>query len=371
MNSKHLAHCFNQYDQLLSRYLSYWQFNPFACIQWPWQQSEQAIQGLVSADLANLPQPVCDIASGSIAPAPPPFWLTNGIQGRKLAQITGFIAQFDSQQPVLEWCAGKGHLGRLLSAERQLPVTSLEWQTSLCQQGQLLAQRLQLPQQFQHCDVMALPVASLPSHHSIIALHACGDLHRRLLEQFTQTAAAELFVAPCCYHLQADSHYQPMSVMARQSSLRLAKSDLKLAVQDFVTAGQRTARLRATEQLWRLVFQLYRAEVSGDANYQPLPALSKQMFSTDVMQFISWACQLHNIPEPTAALIEYFVPLAHKRLQLVHSLDQVRQLFRRPLELWLLLDRALFLQQQGYQVRLQQFCRYQDSPRNTMIIAKS
>ncbi|GAM69239.1 SAM-dependent methyltransferases [Vibrio sp. JCM 19236] len=40
----------------------------------------------------------------------------------------------------------------------------------------------------------------------------------------------------------------------------------------------------------------------------------------------------------------------------MERLGLVQQLFQRPLELWLVLDKALYLQEQGYQVELSQFC---------------
>jgi hypothetical protein len=369
MTNKLLSHCFRQYDQFLLEHSSFWQFSSFTCSEWPWEQAA-SLQQQINQALAQLPRPVIPLPLNTHTVSTLPFWLTNAISGRKLAQINGFIQQFDSQQPVLEWCAGKGHLGRLLSFDRQLAVRSIEWQQTLCEQGQQLAQRYQLAQQFQHSDVMQLDATSLPADHTMIALHACGDLHRRLLERFTEVRGNELFLAPCCYHLQAANCYQPMSALARQSALQLAKVDLKLAVQELVTGGQRVERLRTTEQLWRIIFQLYRSEVSGDASYQPLPSVAKQLFTNDIAQFMAWACQQQGLIEPSRAELIRLQPLAQQRLQLVYRIDQIRHLFRRPLELWLLLDRALFLEQHGYQVELREFCQYQDSPRNTLIIAK-
>ncbi|MNY82370.1 hypothetical protein D3C86_2244270 [compost metagenome] len=48
----------------------------------------------------------------------------------------------------------------------------------------------------------------------------------------------------------------------------------------------------------------------------------------------------------------------------------MRGLFRRPLEVWLLLDRALYLQEQGYAVRLGTFCDYRLTPRNLLLLAE-
>jgi len=62
--------------------------------------------------------------------------------------------------------------------------------------------------------------------------------------------------------------------------------------------------------------------------------------------------------------------LRNPHLAEVRNLELLRNLFRRPLELWLLLDRALYLQEQGYHVKLGTFCDYQLSPRNLLLLAE-
>ncbi|MNT60344.1 hypothetical protein D3C72_1979200 [compost metagenome] len=54
----------------------------------------------------------------------------------------------------------------------------------------------------------------------------------------------------------------------------------------------------------------------------------------------------------------------------MRNLELVRGLFRRPLEVWLLLDRALYLEEQGYAVRLGTFCDYHLTPRNLLLLAE-
>ncbi|NQD91284.1 SAM-dependent methyltransferase, partial [Pseudomonas sp. CrR25] len=58
------------------------------------------------------------------------------------------------------------------------------------------------------------------------------------------------------------------------------------------------------------------------------------------------------------------------RLAQVRNLELLRALFRRPLELWLLLDRALYLQEQGFAVRLGSFCPSHLTPRNVLLLAE-
>ena len=59
-----------------------------------------------------------------------------------------------------------------------------------------------------------------------------------------------------------------------------------------------------------------------------------------------------------------------QRLPIVARMELVRHLFRRPLELWLVLDRALYLQEQGYRVQIGEFCDKPLTPRNILIHAE-
>ena len=54
----------------------------------------------------------------------------------------------------------------------------------------------------------------------------------------------------------------------------------------------------------------------------------------------------------------------------VRNLELVRGLFRRPLEIWLLLDRALYMQEAGYRVEIGLFCPAALTPRNILLIAE-
>lgn len=301
----------------------------------------------------------------------PPFWLSTDIAGRKWQQILLFAeATGQSRLPVLEWCAGKGHLGRLLAQQFDCTVSSVEWQTSLCEQGTAAANKLDLPQQFVCRDVLSQPVGDLfAAKQQVVALHACGDLHRRLLVQAAAAQSQQVHLLPCCYHLQQDAAYQPMSTAASASSLRLDKSDLKLAVQGQVTGGERVRRLRQTEMLWRRAYQLWRAELTGDQRYQPLASVAKHWFSGEFRAFAEFAAAQHGLELPPAQDGLCYVKQAEPLLLTQRRMELVQHLFRRPLELWLVLDRALYLGEQGYQVQIQQLCECALTPRNLLISA--
>lgn len=387
-----LSQQFEQLTAVLQQYRQYWQLLPFACDTLPWadQQLQQCLLALDEQQLKQidnsselqqqvfapffpalyaLPQLTVPTAEQPLSPLP--FWLENGIGGRKLQQIDAVCQHWPEQAlPVVEWCAGKGHLGRILAHRFTAPVTSIEWQAALCRQGEDLAGKYKLAQQFICADVLNDSLQHLlQPQQQLVALHACGQLHISMLEQAVQAGCQQLLLVPCCYHLIPQPCYQPMSAIGITQDLDLAKDDLKLIVQGQVTAGGRIEKLRGTEVLWRLAYDELRADLSSQRVYRPLASVSKHWFSADFAGFAHWAAAQHQLTLPANTDWTRYLQRGARRLQLVQRIELVRHLFRRPLELWLMLDKALYLQQHGYEVRLTELCDYHITPRNLLLSA--
>jgi len=73
---------------------------------------------------------------------------------------------------------------------------------------------------------------------------------------------------------------------------------------------------------------------------------------------------------PAAIDFDAWERLGQRRFAEVTALDLPRQRFRRLLELWLVLDRALFLQEAGYAASIGTFCARDVSPRNLLLQAR-
>lgn len=381
---------FFELDNLLQQYSSLWQFQPMQA-DWPveldpaltkllqsfsledcaridtspalQQQYFSAYFPQLFAVLPSLPQECAEPAQAL------PFWLSTDISGRKWQQITRLAASVGQPgRPVLEWCAGKGHLGKVMSFLYQAPVTSLEWQQSLCDAGQQRAAQLGLAQQFVCVDVLKQPVTPyLQSQQQLLALHACGDLHRVAAREAVAAGCQALALVPCCYHLQQATLYQPLSGVGQQSPLQLTKADLRLAVQQSCTGGERVARLSQTEMLWRQLWRVWRRQQG--LGYQPLRSVGKHWFSGDLTDFLAFAGAEHQLAPPDVGRVPVLLQQAEQALLQQRQLELVQHLFRRPLELWLVADLALYLQQQGYQVQLSELCAASLTPRNLLLQA--
>lgn len=333
------------------------------------------------AELNGLTELSKMLPAGTTADTALPEAWGEGIGARKWQQLQAFAACLPGTQtnnlpsndtPLVEWCAGKGHLARTLARRDGRSVEALEWQQSLCESGQALAEREGLAVRFHQRDVLNDDVKPwLTPGTRAVALHACGDLHGRLLEQAAKSGTA-ITLAPCCYHRTEAEVYRPFSRQARSSLSEgaiLTRDDLAMAVQETVTAPSGARRHRERANAWRLGFDLLQREARGENRYLPVPSLAYGKLPADFAGFCRWAAELKGVILPERIDWATFEAAGWQRLAEVTRLELVRHLFRRPLEVWLALDRVCFLEESGYAVTLGTFCQRELTPRNLLIEA--
>lgn len=388
---------FQALDSFLLQHQALWRPRPFHHLQLPWESElpelstwlrsrslEQAEASDNSPFALSAPAPFPDLARQaqalsqlgeipSLDSPPRAHALSVDVPGRKLAQIQAFASHLQfRQRPAhwLDWCSGKGHLGRWLTQDDQY-LTCLEYDPALIESGSALSKRLGLAAAHLQQDVLADDCDErLTKEHTPVALHACGDLHVRLLQLASRNGCPQLAVAPCCYNRIAGMHYQPLSAAAQGSGLQLSRDDLGLPLSETVTAGARVRRQRNQSMAWRLAFDLLQRQLRGIDDYLPTPSLPSDWFSKPFASFCHDLAELRDVPSPGEQDWHALEARGWQRLAEVRNLELLRNLFRRPLELWLLLDRALYLQEQGYKVKLGTFCDYQLSPRNLLLLAE-
>ncbi|MGC8120359.1 methyltransferase [Marinobacter sp. VGCF2001] len=291
--------------------------------------------------------------------------------GRKRLQAGAFAAAVvPLRYPVLDWCCGKGHLGRTLVGQGAEQVTGFEWNGELVADGNRLASHYGDPVHLMPQDVMVDGLELPPQHHGV-ALHACGDLHRRLMKAGAQSRLPRLSLSPCCYHLTADDRY---TLLARATldhgpALVVHRNDLRLAVQETVTAPERVRAQTQRVSIWRLAFDTLQRALTGNQGYLPVPSHPARLNNGCFEDFARWAAGKKGLALPSGLDWQAWQARGEERYRQVRRHELLRHLFRRPLELWLVLDYAVFLEEQGYRVRLGTFCGRQLTPRNLMLDA--
>jgi hypothetical protein len=383
---------FRALDAFLSTHEGLWRPKPFTdrVLQWEsaypalgqWLRArslEQAEAVHNSLELPDAPAPFAALfqeatalsAVGQLSTAPLPparHRLDVDVPGRKWQQIEAFASKLHFASAVtgwVDWCGGKGHLGRRLLCDGQR-LTCLEYDEALVTSGQALSAHHGLNVTHPLQDVMAADLA-LSSSDTPVALHACGDLHVRLMHKAADAGCQHLAIAPCCYNRTIGDHRH---LCSEPSALTLTLDDLGLPMAATVTAGARVRKQRDTSMARRLAFDLLQRRQRGVDEYLPCPSLPAAWLHKPFAEYCMDLAEIQGVPLGDFKDWIALEALGWQRLAEVRNLELVRGLFRRPLELWLVLDRALYLQERQYDVQVGLFCTPDLTPRNLMILAE-
>ncbi|MFJ4142022.1 methyltransferase [Pseudomonas sp. NPDC089734] len=397
LQDEHLRSRFRALDSFLFAHQSLWRPRPFTQQHLPWEAQYATLaqwlrqRTLAQAEAAhNHPEQVdapypfpqlADEASALTQVGALPVYPLEAVAarqsvdvpGRKWQQIEAFASHLDFRHTAshwLDWCSGKGHLGRRLTQAGQ-QLTCLERDPALVEAGRKLSARQNIEAMHIEQDVMADDTwRHLKPEHTPVALHACGDLHVQLMHIASQTGCVQMAIAPCCYNRTRFDEYQALSREGQSSALKLSRDDLGLPLSETVTAGARVRRQRDTSMARRLGFDLLQRALRGVDEYLPTPSLPVSWLDKPYNEYCCELAELKNLPAPGQQDWSRLEATGWQRLAQVRNLELVRNLFRRPLELWLVLDRAMYVQEHGYSVSVGTFCDSQLTPRNLLVLAQ-
>lgn len=385
--------------QFLRDYSDLWRPLPFADLTLPWQAkhpdlaawldalTDQQLADPQRAWLQQGPEWLADLARELEAAAALP-WLAQGaenslgavamrrIPGRKVEQMAGFCATMlprlaGEAGEIVDWCAGKGHLGRTLVRQSSAALLALEIDPELVRMGQQECDHLGLRARFLCADVLDPATARhLQPDHWVVALHACGDLHAALLRAAADRRVRGVALAPCCYNLVENAEDRALSSLGRAAGLQLTAADLALVHREPVVVNGTDWARSQQDQAWRLGFDLLQRAVTGSAGYRPMPSFPRPWLRLPFSDFCRQFAALDNLDLPAELDLAPFEQRGWQRLAQVQRRELLRNLFRPALEAWLVLDRAQVLVEAGYSVQVGQFCARTASPRNALIVGE-
>ena len=291
---------------------------------------------------------------------------------RKAAQIEAFLCALERLGPpagaAVDWCAGKGHLSRALAERFGLTVRALEKDPHLITAGERLAAGR--PITFEAADVLETPIAAKFGEH-LCALHACGGLHDAALQTFSGSPGGQLFLAPCCYALHRP-HGGPWHSWAKSGPpVQLDAHALRLAAADLATAPAGVRARRARELVLRQAFDLFQRESFKRDRYLPCPSMPAAIIDRGFEAFAAEAAAHHGLALPAELDGDRWMAAGAERAARVRRRNLLRLAFGRVLELRIVLDRALWLAEQGFAVSLTPFCDRALTPRNLLLSARA
>lgn len=293
-----------------------------------------------------------------------------GVKQRKSQQISAFYRYMktNDNQHIHDWCCGKGHLGRHITSKLSALRTGYEIDPVLIQDATRLDQASGQRASYQQADALSLPL-KLEAIDHFVALHACGGLHRALIDQFLAQKTGSLSLSPCCYHKLLDQPYRAFSNIGKSAAFDLNEDLLKFATRERVTGSVTEERHREVLRSYRLGFDSWVRDSLGRTQYTAVPSTPYSTANSSFREFCKWAAN-QRVPE----LKEKDVPDKYRAIgaaRLKNEVDFERKIAPlRPLvEAWLVFDMAVALEEQGFDTSVIKFCKTSVSPRNFLIRA--
>lgn len=313
----------------------------------------------------------------SFAPAAPSRPPRKGETPRKRAQIDAFarlVLPLTSRATrVVDVGSGHGHLTREIAAQAALPVVGLERDATLAGRARELSSGASpaLPT-FEVTDVLrdGLP---LTAGDLVIGLHACGELGDALAAAVARAGASLAFVGCCLQKRRATSRH-PLCVPAPEltAALDLPRALLglsNLAARDEGVEATRAENLAGRER--RLALNWLLAGGPGRLRLgAEIDGLNRRAAHDELPVLVGRAFALRGWPAPSPEAIDEAARWARTAHARARRLSLPRAMLARVLEVYVLLDRALHLEEHGLSVRVGTLFPASVSARNLALVAQ-
>lgn len=287
---------------------------------------------------------------------------------RKRVQVAALLAaceaHFSSAARVVEVGTGRGHVARSLAARFGVPVVGIDSNPALVHRAR------ELP----GGDDVLFSVADgeqpldLAAGDLVVGLHACGALGDALVRQAAR-GGAELLLVSCCLQKVAASARQPLSSMARQGQLVIPRAALGLTnLAPFAAIGHADAVMRG--RLARHALRLLLAErgaavaPGGEAR-----GIHRRKFRRGLAAVADEALARRGLAPAEPDEIARCTREGAAQFACMRRLSLPRAMLGRVVELAVVLDRATYLEEQGYRSEVRPLFPRASSPRNLAIFA--
>ncbi len=273
---------------------------------------------------------------------------------------------------------GQGHLAQTLAHHFDLPVLSLDMDSELQRIGEHW-QVIKWSESSQQVKFKCHKIerqdrtfASLLDATTLTTgLHTCGPLAVAHLEA-SVLANSSVWNMPCCYQKLAVSDTN-LSTLARTKGVEWNQFALTLASGAYLKANLEDVEFRTLIKRKRYVLHFLLHDHLDTPGLVRLGNSTRELYEADFATYAREQLRRLNlsIDWSDEQLNRYAAKNEHEVLiQDMLAAGIIREMFSRPLEALILTDRALWLEEQGYEVKIEQVFDAEISPRNLVVWAR-
>lgn len=317
-------------------------------------------------------------ADGSRFPAKPISWVhiipKKQHEIEALAPLIDQLMQQHDLKRVVDIGGGQGHLAQSVAHHYGREVLSLDMDPELQKTGRYW-QQIKWKESSHQVEFRPHKIerndqnfAALMDNKTLTTgLHTCGALAVAHIEAALLAGSAVMNMG-CCFHKMVDGEWHLSSlpgIPLNQFALTLASgAHLKVTEKDVAFRQQVRRQRYPLHFLLHHEFGMYENVTLGNST----EAIYNGGFADYVREQLSRIGMKTDLSD--AALKDF--QQNSERLELVEDMiavGTIRDVLGRPLEAWIHTDRALWMEEQNYKVKIEEVFDPQQSPRNLLITA--
>lgn len=327
-----------------------------------------------------------------------PSWAFHKVGGKKQHEIL-VIAEFlkkinkeretRGREPIslgIDIGAGVGHLSRILAFYYGMDFVAVDKDQNFQELGLKRTKKYPAPEKarevhFLNAELKAQDLdEQLKSYFATcdisLGLHTCGPLALAHLKQALIHADSHALNFGCCYYKMDVKTDVGLSSGAKEFPLDWTSYALTLATRGDYQMSWEKFKLKRRVKYYRYAFHLFATEILGLPTISSIGDSHPRLYWGDFATFfkVKASCldQFFKIDLPADEEINHFYHSqdTQERIEEMFLKNMIRWRFGRPLEVYLLRDRALWAQENFNRVvSLQTFFEEELSPRNIGLFA--
>lgn len=316
-------------------------------------------------------------------------WAFQGVKKKKRHEIQKIVpvlkkVRDESQfEYVVDIGGGVGHLSRVLSHYHGIPSISIDQNSDFQEIGKMRLQKFRRIEGAKDVTFMNLTIGSNTENPELkkvfndkalsLGLHTCGALANTLIQSTIDFHTKGVLSFGCCYHRLIPNQDLPLSTFYKENKYPVLNLyGLSLATRSHAEMSFDTYRTKEQVKRFRYALHLF---LMRHFNNKFFTGVGECHLSTYWKPFHIYALEKlqelkleHSFTEEY--LDNYYAdPELQKELRIMYICNIIRWQLGRPLEIYLQIDRCLYLEENGYSVKLEQYFQESLSPRNLGILA--
>jgi hypothetical protein len=286
-----------------------------------------------------------------------------------------------SQSEVIDFCGGAGYIARTLSHFFDTPSLSVDFDIALQKRGAHRTTSF-IPKQKKEIQFKNLDLLSefkkikleFKDASPFLGIHTCAHLSDVQLRLSKELSSHWTLNVGCCYFKTRDSTYQ-LSDFAKNNPMHYTTFSLFLAARGHETLLE-TFLISQKVKKYRFLLHLFLRD-NFDIDFTPVGSIPIHAYKTSFEEYalsrLAYLKEENIIPIiPSRSSLEKFSNDASiiRTIKRMLACNFIRSHFSRPLELSIALDRAIFLDENNFEVAIGTLFDPTISPRNIGLFGK-